>query len=90
MTDRTAIYAAIDEEREYQDAKRGTPEERQLSVIEYLYILGHEHKESVEEATFGKTRAALCELLQAVAVGVACLELHGIVTRTELEKRTQT
>jgi hypothetical protein len=90
MTDRTAIYAAIDEERQYQDAKYGTPEERALSIIEYLYIMSHEKREAREEAMFGKTAAALCELLQAVAVGVACLERHGVVTRSDMEKRIQT
>lgn len=85
MTDRKTIYEAIDEECAYQDAKYGTPEEREISILEYLYILRAEQREAHSDAMAGNGPAALCELLQAVTVGVRCLEYHGVVTRAQLE-----
>lgn len=90
MIDRTAIYAAIDQERTYQDAKRGTVEQRNMPISEYIRILYAELREAKVSLDEGDQDAALCELLQVVSVGVACLQLHGVVTRAELERRMQT
>ena len=82
MTDRAAIYAAIDRERAYQDRKR--PRTERLSLPGYLLVMRAELDEAIESWVRGDggiVPDALREVLQVVAVGVAALEAHGVVER---------
>lgn len=81
------VYGAIERERQHQDAKRGTPKERDLSIGDYLAILRSELAEA-EEAFVRRTAIeALCEILQVAATAVACMERHGVVPRQGLDPR---
>ena len=75
------IWSAIRTERAYQDRKYGCPQERGLLIMEYLHIAQGELNEAMCSMVDGDKDAALLELLQVVAVGVACLERHGVVER---------
>lgn len=83
MTDRAAIYAAIDRERAYQDRKR--PRTDRLSLPGYLIVLRTELEEAERAWVIGTgTDAipdALCEVLQVAAVAVAAIEAHGLIER---------
>lgn len=74
------IARAVLNEREYQDAKWGTVEERPHTVGEWLLIAESELNEAKQAWCKGKgDYGALEELLQVVAVGFACLEQHGVI-----------
>jgi len=74
------IARAVLNEREYQDTKWGTIEDRPHTVGEWLLIAEQELHEAKLEWCRGKgDHGALEELLQVIAVGFACLEQHGIV-----------
>jgi len=81
-----AIYDAIGRERQYQDAKwRHNPH----TVGEWLLILEHELGEAKVAWVKGTgSNDALCEILQVISVGVACLEEHGIVERHVVNQQT--
>lgn len=81
MIDRAVVFAAVDIERAYQDRKYGTAEDRRLTIAEYLHIAQGELNESMCSMADGDKENALRELLQVIAVGVACLEQHGVVQR---------
>jgi hypothetical protein len=77
---REQVFTALREERAYQDDKWGTIEEHPHTVGEWLLIMEAE----LHEAKWGWVKemgeaSALAEILQVVAVGVACLEQHGII-----------
>lgn len=84
MTTRADIFAAIDRERAWQDEKRGTIEERDLPLLEYLDIIVGEFEEAWRSLNKGRIDDALREVLQLVAVGVAAIERHGLHEREEL------
>lgn len=86
-TPQSEIYAAIGKERDYQDRKYGRPHDRDLSIGAWLKIVENELVESIEA---GDRNDALAELLQVAAVCVACLEVHGLVERENLEKDKKT
>ncbi len=78
----TEALEAILDERLYQNGKYGSPEERYLSIGDYLIILRGE----LEEAEQAFRRGAgpgecLVEVLQVAAVAAACLQQHGVVQR---------
>lgn len=75
------VFGAIARERAYQDEKRGTATQRSLSIAEYLLIADAELSEAKAAMHRERHRQALEELLQVIAVGVACLETHGVVER---------
>lgn len=75
------IWSAIRTERAYQDRKYGCPQARGLLIMEYLHIAQGELNEAMCSMVDGDKDNALLELLQVVAVGVACLEYHGVVER---------
>lgn len=76
---RTDVYIAVSRERAYQDHKWGTIQEHPHTVGEWLLIAEHELQEAKEAWCTGRGDAgALEELLQVIAVGVACLEQHGV------------
>lgn len=79
MTNRQQVYEAVSRERDYQDRKWG---ERGHTVGNFLLILEGELEEAKQAWRKGVgDTTALQELLQVVAVGVACLEAHGVVER---------
>lgn len=90
MTIPQHVIDAIIAELAHQSAKYGTPQERRLPLGEYVRILYAELREVKVSLDEGDQDAALCELAQVVAVGIACMMFHGSVTRAELEKRTLT
>jgi len=80
MNDRIEIFAAVTRERNHQIHTWGS---NPHSVGEWLLILQAELDEAKE--AWVKNRGdikALEEILQVVAVGVACMEEHGVVERT--------
>ena len=79
------IQAAVKCERNYQDAKWGTPDEHPHDVGAWLLIMRNELREAEDAwCNGGGDEGALCEVMQVVAVGFACLEQHGVVTREML------
>jgi hypothetical protein len=84
---RPEIYQAIDEERGHQDRKWGTIDQRPHEVGAYLTLM----RKLLTEAEFAWAgnrgdEGALDELRKVVAVGVACMEQHGMVKRSVLSK----
>lgn len=72
------VVAAVQRERQYQDAKWGTIEENPHDLSGWLVILRVQARASqyaIEESVI------LREILHMVSVGVACLEQHGIIER---------
>ena len=74
------VVASIKEERDTQDKKWGSLDERQQSIPGYMLIL----KKELEEAENGWCKnvqgkhSALAEMRQVAAVAIACLQQHGI------------
>lgn len=84
-----AIWQAIQNERRYQDKKWGTLQENPHTVPGWLLVM----EEELAEAKRAWVRnvgdaAALQEILQVIAVGVACLEQYGVVEREQDEQST--
>ena len=79
------VFAAIRREREHQKRKYGR--DRSCEVGTFITVLRGELRE-VEDAFCGlkDTKKALEEILQVVAVGVACLEEHGVVERDSISR----
>lgn len=73
------IFEASLRERAYQDAKWGN---KPHEVPGWLLIMRAELEEAMHAwVKHDGSREALKEILQVVAVGVACLEQHGVVER---------
>jgi len=87
VTDQQAIFDAIKRERDYQDEKWGSPLVNPHEIPAWLMIMRRELNEAMDEWTRrkGKTanQEALKEILQVIAVGVACLEQHGVIERDD-------
>jgi hypothetical protein len=77
------IWHAIQRERAYQDRKYGTPDQRMLWIADYIQIIRNELNEVEKALAEGNPEHALCEMLQATTVGVACIEFHGLIERPE-------
>lgn len=78
------IIDGIKEERQYQDNKWGTIDTKPHQLPAWLLIMKKELIEA-EDAWMKKTNEeVLCEILQVIATGVACLEQHGVITRPDL------
>lgn len=81
------VIAAIGMERAYQDAKWGTIDEHPHDVGGWLTIMRKELREAEDGWCSERgNHKALCEILQVVTVGFACLQQWGIVTRDDLTK----
>ncbi|MGR9108746.1 MAG: hypothetical protein ACU843_17655 [Gammaproteobacteria bacterium] len=82
MTDRSLVYSAIDEERAFQDRKWGTIAEHPHEVGAWLTIM-RSLLVNADAAYSGQRgcSGALDEIRKIVAVGVACMEQHGVVRR---------
>ena len=79
MTFEQAVES-VKTERDYQDAKWGTLEEKNQSVAGYLVILEKELEEAKNgwiKNTEGK-HSALAEIRQIAAVAIACIQQHGV------------
>ena len=82
------IENAIAGERAYQDRKWGSPHEHPHEVGAWLTIMRHKLLDAEAAWTHGlDDHDALKEVLKVVAVGVACLEQHGVVTRDNTYNR---
>ncbi len=75
------IFRAIVHERDYQDRKWG---DKPHTVGNFLLIMEGELEEAKQAwRKSDNDEGALLEILQVIAVGVACLEQHGIVERED-------
>lgn len=83
MADQFEVFDAVAAERRYQDRKWGSITEHPHSLGDWLLILEGEVKEAKAAWLKLGTPATLLEVLQVAAVGVACLEDHGIVRRPD-------
>jgi len=82
---RERAIEAIGRERDYQDKKWGGIRKHPHTVGEWLLIMESELQEAKDGWCRGRgDEDALKEVLQVVAVGVACLEQHGVVERQGL------
>lgn len=84
MSEQSEIFGAITRERQYQDRKWGTPGEHPHDVPGWLLVMRGELQEAEQAWLKGEDRDALVEILQVIAVGVACLEQHGVFSRPEV------
>ncbi len=82
-----AVFDLVETEREFQDHKHGPIASNPHTVGEWILIMEAELQEAkVALIKGGKGRdSVLYEVLQVVAVGVACIEQHGM---REIEKRS--
>lgn len=89
MTARYDIFAAIDRERQYQQAKRPASHTNGHELPSWIAIMRAELNEAEEAWVRGDGAPAnddsLRELLQVLATGVAALEQHGIAERSAEE-----
>lgn len=77
------VWAAILRERNYQNEKWGHPDHNPHTIFEWIGIMEKEIQEA-KAAYFQRPADGiqmLQEILQVVAVGVACMEQHGIRER---------
>lgn len=81
---RSDVYACIDGERDYQDRKWGSPQQRPKQVGAWLTLMRAllTRAESEWAVSDGDTEA-LEQIRKVTAVGVACMEQHGAVERKE-------
>ncbi len=78
-TDRKAVYAAIDTERDYQSKKWGEPPH---TIDEFaLYIIEYAAKLQRIAGTTNYEPKKLDAVRKVAALGVACMEQHGAPPR---------
>jgi len=78
------IHNEIMAERKYQDLKWGDPSTHTHTVGEFILVL-EKNLADVKKTwhTASPPGKTLNEILQLVAVGVACMEQHGVMCRSE-------
>lgn len=81
MIELDEVFAAIRQEREYQDQKYGTPDVRGLGLGDYVIIAEAEIDEVRYDIAQNQPKHACLELLQVAAVIVAALQRHGVERR---------
>ena len=81
VTNMDEVFAAIREERLYQDSKYGPPEERGLGLGDYVIIAEAELAEVRWDIAHNQPEHACVEMLQVAAVLVAALQRHGVQRR---------
>lgn len=81
MTDRRLIFEAIDRERDYQDRKWGPLHTHKHEIPGWICIMREELREAEQGWLKDGDDQALRELIQVLAVGVACLEQYRVVER---------
>lgn len=82
--DQAAAVNAVLQERNYQDKKWGSVQERPREVGTYLTLMRALLTDA--DRAYAKSKgdeAALNELRKVVAVGLACFEQHGVPTRED-------
>ena len=85
--ERSEVYLVVDGERDYQNRKWGTIDERPKQVGSWLTLMRHcLTKAESDWATSRGDESALDEIRKVVAVGVACMEQHGAVKRKPAEQ----
>lgn len=72
---------AIAKEREYQDQKYGPKNSLDNSIGDFLTYMRCYVNQASYDLTEGDRKAALCGLRKIAALGVAAMEVHGVVTR---------
>lgn len=82
------VFAALEGERAYQERKHGNTEHRGVhSVTEWLVYIEQYLQQAKHIVTHHSDpdakRRALCAIRKVTAMGVACMEQNGIVTRAE-------
>lgn len=91
MTTRTAVYAAIDGEREYQRAMsevaHGDPSEDCKKTLEQFALYMDDYMRELKtqlSRTWGPDSYVqpLHTMRKIVAIGVAAMEVHGVLPRT--------
>jgi len=82
--ERKQVYRIIDEERQYQDQKWGDIQLRPKQVGSYLTLMRHLLTKA-ENSWAGSSSdiQAMHEIRQLVAVGVACMEQHEAIPRSQ-------
>jgi NTP pyrophosphatase (non-canonical NTP hydrolase) len=74
------VVESLKQEREHQDKKWGSLEEKQQTLAGYMLVI----KKELAEAEDGWMKniegkhSALSEIRQVAAVAIACLQQHGI------------
>jgi hypothetical protein len=85
---RLHIYAALDREREYQEEKHGPTDHHGVhSVTEWLVYIEQYLNEAKKVVTYHSDpdarKRALCAIRKVTAMGLACMEQNGLVTRED-------
>jgi hypothetical protein len=80
---REAVYLATDKERDFQDQKWGPIEDHPHEMGSWILIMESLLADARKawQSVNGDAKAAE-ELRKVIAVGVACLEQHGVIERT--------
>lgn len=81
MTNRKDILDELERERDYQDNKWGPPSSRKHQLPSWLLIMRSLVDDAEKEWMMGSIGATKRKILQTAAVGVAALELCGLVRR---------
>lgn len=86
MATRQQVFSAVSDERVFQDRKWGTIEDHPHEVGSWLTIMRQLLNDA--ECAYISQRGdfgAIDELRKVVAVGVACMEQHGVVPRPPID-----
>jgi len=83
---REEVYKIIDNERNYQDRKwGGKSNDEGLGINDFILYMQHylakAIEESVESTDSEVEEKCLEELRKVVALGIACMEVHGVPER---------
>jgi len=80
---REEVYKIIDNERNYQDRKWGVmAHDEGHGVNDFILYMQHYLTKSIAEATNNwSNEKSLDELRKVVALGIACMEVHGAPER---------
>lgn len=72
------IWDAMIQERNYQDTHKGIDGKNKHDIPGWVLIMRKQLDTAVMEWIDGDVDKSLAEILQATAVGVACLQQHGV------------
>jgi len=82
MATKGEVFAALVEERQYQDLKHGGLEAHPHTLVEWITIMQRKLRDAEDGWCEGRgDNATLSDVIKATATGVACLEQHGLVKR---------
>lgn len=79
-------FLAVKREREFQDAKWGSIENRNSDIHRWCDFIEEELREVQEAIEAGDEEHALEEMIQVAALAIACIETHGVYERKELRE----